>query len=545
MIEVEDAGSPAPGTVPVSSGIPVWLVLGLLVLTLLARVATAREFSWPGLMDPGYYRDVAHHLNAGEGLTTCVLWNFNHLPADVVHPACDYWGPVVPVLLATAFGIGGESLESGQAVSILFSLVLVLQALSLAWRLGLAPELAAAAALILTFSLQLNYFGVTFDTPTPFAVFANGCLFAQALALTRDSRYLFVAAPFGVLAQLTRADGLLLPVMTLVWGLWLAVRRRAGAAAFLMLVLLHLVLIAPWMYRNMVDFGRPFPSSVVQAVAMRDYSDLFKVGERPSLGEYLAQGPVKILGDKASVLVANLGTLTMAECVFLIWLLPFMLRALWRDPFHRPFLLYALGLLASLSLVFSFQSVNGSLIHSMPALYPYLACVAVAGGRELVTRVAGDLRIGRRVAFLLPWLYVLYTALFWGGSLVGNPDLGQPARDARAVGAALESWYAREAGEGIRLMSNDSLDMAVWLPAPVVQVPRDEGLSTTFGLAHRYKLSYLLEVDNPVCQYRPFTEKEYVEGEDRLVLEEEIPVVTKVLGITKVRVYRFVLATKP
>lgn len=519
------------------------VVLSLLVLTFVVRCISAYFYSWPGIQDALYYKDVADHLVAGEGLTTRVLWNFDRIPESLVHPACAYWGPVVPCIIWSGYLIGGHHLEAAQGVMIFFGLVLLLQTLSLARRITESVELATAAGCLIAFNFQLNFFGVTTDTPIAFAVFANGCLLAQAIAICKKPHYLFLAAPFGVLSMLTRADGVVLPVLTFVWGLLLVFRHRISVSAFLGLILFHLLILAPWWARNAVTFGTPFPTAVTRSIAIREYSDLFRVHEQPSMDTFLAQGWRVIAHQKLRAFIDNLSTLVFGSQALLVLTLVVVIGPFLNDRLLWPYLLYFVLLFLTLSLLFSFQSQNGSLLHSLPALFPCFSVLAVTGVRRFFDRRAEGSLPGRNrrlfgiLSRIGPWLLVLYSGLMWAGSV---RNLGRPAAQAEGIKSTLTTWFDSEGStRGLSLMSNDSLDMLAFLPYPVVQVPRDSGLDVIFEIARKYFVSYLVIIENQSLMVRPWDKPVYESSAGRLEFAANLDVDADTLGIHGIRIYRF------
>jgi hypothetical protein len=515
----------------------------VLTAALAVRVALARHIAHPGLGDANYYQDVALACARGEGLTSRCLWNLTWLPPDLVHPACRYWGPGVPLILAAAYRVLGPDVRAGQAAMMLLALALTATGLAVARRLGLAPARQVAAGFLLAFHTQLAYFSVTLDTPIPFAVFANLCLLPLGLAHAGWAPGFALAVPGALAAQLTRADGVLLPLVVLGFAA-LAVRRGALTGRGLVLVLgLYLAGWVPWLARNQVVFGTPFPSSVADAVALGEYSDLFRVHARPSLAAYLEQGVARIAKDKLAGVAATVETVGLGENKLILAFFPFALISLARQPVAAPYIVYLAALLVAMSVAFNLQSRSGSLLHSLPALFPFLFAGSLAG----LERVCGwfPRRTGRALAVAGPWLLVLYSALLLAGGLLGSGGVPALGRDARELSGALGRWWRTPGvgGPDVRLMSNDSLDLVGMLPdpVPVVQEPRDPGDAVVFDVAQRYGVRYLVHFVFAGGRYtvRAWDRERHEHAGVVLRRVAELPVLCPTTRLVGVRILRF------
>lgn len=502
----------------------------VLALTLAVRVVIALVITSPGIGDPGYYDDVARAIGRGEGVVSRCLWNLLHLPRELPMPGCGYWGPGVPAIAGSAYALAGPDLRAAQAAMILVSLALSAVALALARCLVEGVAAQSMVGVLIAFHLQIAYFSVTVDTPVPFALFANLCLLPLGLAHAGWAPGFVLAVPGAVAAQLTRADGLLLPLTVFAFAAVACVRRRIGARTLIAAAALYALLIAPWLSRNVQAFGTPFPSSVVEGIALSEYSDLFKVHTRPTLARFLAGGPVKILRERSAVLFHNLETIAFAENKFLFALALIALPSLWRMPLVLPYLVYFAALFLAMSFAFAYQSRSGSLLHSVPALFPLFVAAAVRGAQVGVERVSAwpkgpQRRLARTALAISPALVALYSALQVLPSVLSGGPLARTYGQFADARASLRVWWDQPGvgGPDVRVMSNDSLDIVTMLGCPVVQEPRDPGLDTVFELAARYRLRYLIVVRAQRWSVRAWDQPRYEHTAGALVRVAQRP----------------------
>ena len=190
--------------------------------------------------------------------------------------------------------------------------------------------------------------------------------------------WLVASGALAGLATLARVDGLLLRSRrrppggsvrrgAVVWG---GVPRRGWAPS--------LVVLAPWLLRDLAVFGAPFPSAGGHTLWITTYNEQFSIGADPSLASYLAWGPPNIVGSK----LAAWGELAGPHAVLLggLFILPSP-GGLWSERRRRelaPFIVYFAVMFVAMGLVFTFHAPKGAFYHSAPAV---AAVRPAAGGR--------------------------------------------------------------------------------------------------------------------------------------------------------------------
>lgn len=522
---------------------PAALVAALFV-TLVVRLIAMRAVDAAGVGDPNYYNDVAEALARGDGLTSRCAWNLLALTPTLPGPACAYWGPGVPAVVGAAYAVFGIAIPVAQGAMIAMSLALVVLALMLTARLTERGTSPLAVGLLLAFHLQLTYFGVTVDTPVVFAVAVNACLLPLALGHAGWTPGFALAVPGALAAQLTRADGLLLPALVLGFAALAVWRGRLARGAFVLVLLLYLAGWGGWLARNARAFGTPFPSKMSEGLFLEDYTDLFRITRRPSFERFAALGARRILADKASALVDNLKTLVFGENKLIVALAALSLPALWRNPIAIPYLAYLVSLTLAMTLAFNHQSKFGSFLHSLPSLFPFLAAASLLGVERGLARIAtwtpGRHRfLARTTLTLAPWLVIMFAALTTLPAVLAREGFGRPFGELKQTRANLQAWWQQNGGPDVRLMSNDSLDLTGLLPAPVVQEPRDPGLEPVFELARRYRLKYLVIFRAPRYTTRPWDQPRYEAAGASLTRVAELPAQLSELDLNGIAIFEF------
>jgi hypothetical protein len=366
------------------------LAAGLYGLALVVRLALAWPVTGPSYFDAAYYQNAAERLVAGHGLTDQVLWNYLDAPAGLPRPSHLYWPPLNTWLAALGLLVNGW--RGVQAVYSATSALLVPLAAHLAWSLGGRRDYAIVTGLLALFSGHYTgYWGSAPDSFAPFALAVAGAILAAA-----DGRWLLAGVASG-LAALTRADGLLIG---LVVGGWAVYRRNWRGAG--LLTAAGLVALLPWWLRNGLVAGTLFPGHGLKTLWLRDYEELFYLGQELSPQRYLAWGLGPLLASKLQAGWFNAYIIAGGPWP---WLSPLALLGAWVKRGDRRVRLafsYGLTLWLVMTLGFTFPAQHGSTFHSASALVVWQAACIPAG----IAVVVGWLKRWLR------WDAVRYTRYF-------------------------------------------------------------------------------------------------------------------------------------
>ena len=164
------------------------------------------------------------------------------------------------------------------------------------------------------------------------------------------------------LAALTRADGLLIALALGTAALWR--RNWRGVVAVSIGCLLTL---APWWARNWLVAGTPFPGGGLKTLWLRDYEELFYLGQELTVSRYLAWGLCPLLASKLRAAWYNLYVM-LGPWPYLAPLAVLGAWQGWHDRRFRLGLAYGLALWLALTLGFTFPAQHGSTFHSASAL---------------------------------------------------------------------------------------------------------------------------------------------------------------------------------
>jgi hypothetical protein len=208
----------------------------------------------------------------------------------------------------------------------------------------------------------------------------------RAVRAPRPGPWLVAAGALAGLATLARIDGVLLTLAVATawfvrrgWTPWRsAVTGGAtvpwGAAS----AAAYLVVLAPWLLRNLSVFGAPLPSTGGHTLWIRSYNEQFSIGHEVSLATYLDWGWWNILLSKLASwweLIGRTGVLLGGTFIV------FFVAGLWmfrRRAELAPFIVYFAAMFFVMGAIFTFHAPKGAFYHSAPAWLPWAFGIAAA-----------------------------------------------------------------------------------------------------------------------------------------------------------------------
>jgi len=461
-----------------------FLLFALVVSIILTRGVVSR----PNYTDAYYYFNAANRLASGDGLTDAYLWTYIGAPDYLPAPSHLYWMPLTSLIAGFGMWVM-NSPGSYAAAQWPFTLMFVGVGLMGYWlgrRLGGKSRHAWIAGILTLFSgFYSRFWGMT-DTFTSYALVGGLCLLFLGLAVecerVKGSLVLWgIAGLFAGLGHLTRADGLLLIIVGLLFALVIPKRR---IIAILVLCAGYLLVMMPWFVRNLSEIGTILPVGGTQAAWYTDYNDLFNYPPGAEPGDLFSDGLTTFIESRWLALTNNFGTFLAVEGM--IVLAPLMLIGLWKRRKNRflwPFTLYAIGLHLAMTVVFPFPGFRGGLFHSAAALVPFWAALGVVGLDDTVDWIAKRRRKWQpRTA---KWVFstgLVVLAVVLTFSIAGQ---NQVATDVPSLYTRLQDVLP----PGSRVMINDPAQLYYFIEIGGVVIPNARvdvlpEIATTYEITH-------------------------------------------------------------
>ncbi|MDO9130097.1 MAG: hypothetical protein Q7U34_09550 [Anaerolineales bacterium] len=402
-------------------------VLLLFLLGLSACLFTAAFQPAPGYMDADYYYAGGLQLAAGRGFTEPYLWNYLDDPAGLPHPSHAYWMPLASILAALVPALSGHLTWFAARLPFILAAALIPPLTSaLAFSITSRRDLAIISGLLAVFSGYYAPFLPLTDTFSLYMLF--GALFFLIVNRKSSIANSFLLGLLAGLMHLSRADG----ILWLLLALLAVIFSRPSLFTFYFLritlcILAYLIIISPWLVRNLVVFGFPLAPGGSRALWLTGYNQLFAYpASQLTFAAWWQSGLAEILKARLWALGLNLESAFAVQGN--IFLLPFILIGLWqirRDGRVRLAVL-AWGLtLAVMTLVFPFAGARGGFFHSGAALQPFWWAVAPLGLERVVAwgaRRRGWPEIQAFTVFSagLVGIAALLTALIVQGRVIGQ-----------------------------------------------------------------------------------------------------------------------------
>ena len=471
----------------------------------------------PGYMDADYYLAGGISLSKGLGFNEYILWNYLDDPSGIPHPSHAYWMPLASMLSAMGMVITGvTNFSSGRTLFILIVSAIAPLTARLSYSIYRLREYALLAGIFAAIpAFYLAYLGTT-DTFGLYMVL--GCLWlliAGDPGLSENLKLSLLGLVSGLM-HLGRADGV---VWLFLGFLYLVIGKSKGKfsvdlratlsarAAFAAAALVggYLVIMGPWMLRNLSAFGSLLSPAGLSTLWLVHYDDLYAYpGDQITFARWLASGAAAILRARWNALSINLQTAFAVQGA--IFLTPLIIAGLWKARQHRAViigLLYWLITLFIMTGIFPEVGWRGGFFHSGAAIQPLFWAAAPAGLAEFV-------RLGVQIR---RWNWKQAWSFFRAGSilLLAILTLITAGRRLSEFGATSDGWdqSARNyteieaeldrigAAESDIVMVNNPPGYYVATGRPAISIP-DGGVSTTLAVAERYGGKYLiLEPNHP------------------------------------------------
>ena len=492
--------------------IPACDFLILLGISLIWQIATAILVSQPGYIDAAYYFDVAKNLATGHGFTEDFIVTYITPTTSVIHPSNLYWMPLTSIIIAPFLALFGVSWRIAQIPIVLLSASLPLLVYWISWDIFRSRRYAFAIGLLALLGTSTDSFYLL--TTDSFALYG----WLSLLALVgmyrgwRGHPWQFALAGIAIgLAHLARPDGVLLLIVG--WLIWLCSQRKSTGwkssyttelhpipwQALLGMCGFYLLTMVPWFLRNIALVGSPLPSWGATTIWFTSYSEFFTFHQAISAQTYLSWGWHNILISKLLGLGENY--LILNQLVYVPFV--FVICGMWIERKRAellPFLSYLLIVYSILSLVFTFPSVHGSLIHSTVGLLPFLYGWGLIGIDTTIAYIVKWLgkekELARKAQSLVIIAIIGFSAILSGKNIFDthatwNQDYLLYQKVGRIVAKDYKEHRDSHRPTQLVVMVNDSADYyyathqhAVLLPGP--------GLATALVAAQIYSVSYML-----------------------------------------------------
>ena len=495
----------------------------LYLLSLLIYGGMAIFQAAPGYMDADYYYAGGFQIAKGDGLWEPFLWNYLDDPQGLPHPANAYWMPLASWV--AAFGMvltGSQAFSSAQIGMVLLAAGIPPLTMLLARKITnrskdalLAGGLALFSGFYFPYLTTTDTFGIYMLLGTLFLLLMGpgGASFSQ--------RFYPIARPLGLgvlagLMHLSRADGLIWLATGILVGMFMILKwrpdrvKRSPVSALIVWLLVclagYLVVMGPWMIRNLAVFGTLLGPGGARALWITRYDELYIYpASLLTFQRWLQMGPGPIVAAIWRAMLDNIQTVFAVQGQ--IFLGPLVLLGAWnlrRDLRVSTGLVAWLLTVAAMTFVFPYQGARGGLFHSGSAVQPLFWALAPVGLRIVVAwvgRIWGwNLPQALRVfQFGLIGLAVLLTGLLVSGKVVGT-DLQDIAwnrglESYTRLEFELQNWGA---GSGDIVMVNNAPGFFIATGRWAISVP-DGPVSTALKVAQRYHACYLLlESNHPV-----------------------------------------------
>jgi len=472
---------------------------------LVLRAVAALLVPWAPYLDSSYYTVVAENLATGNGFNVPVIWAYLDVGAEIPAnaslpiPSNAHWPPLGPLVAAAGMAILGPTWDAGQIPMVLVSTAIPPLTYLVGLELFRSRRIAIGAAVLALFPGPLFILYPSIDNFALIGLFGTLVLYAsmRAIRSERPGWWLVLAGAAAGGAALTRIDGVLLTVAPATawligrgWAPWQQMGGRpswgagfASAAAFLLVV-------SPWLLRNMAVFGAAMPSTGGHTLWITSYNEQFSIGHEISLATFLDFGWANIIGSKLETWAIVAGRTLVLMGGFLI--LPFVggMWAFRRQPELAPFIVYFGLVFFLMGALFTFHAPQSAWYHSAPAWLAFAYPVALAGIAPTFTWLGRTWRFLQRPqthAFLagVGLIAAVILSVFGSANLYGRWER-QRALDETAANFFIDRGVTDEV-----VMHRDAAALHLISGNPAIAIPYDP-YPVVEEAARAYKAQWLV-----------------------------------------------------
>lgn len=474
-----------------------WVLLSFLLLGFFVTWLTARFQHAPGYMDAEYYYIGGLRLAEGDGFSEEILWNYLDDPQGLPHPSHGYWMPLTSLVAALGMTFSGSRTFVGtQWIFLLLAAFIPPLTAYLAFLLTARKNLAILSGLLAVFP---GFYLVYLPTSDSFGI----CMLLGGLfLLAAGSAHRFAPLAMGLsagLLHLSRADGILWLFVALIFVALQRKEQDGWLARFGMCLAGYLIVMAPWMLRNLRVFGSLLSAGGGRSLWITQYDEMFIYQASLLTAErWLQSGLGALLSARGWALGLNLQTALAVQAE--IFLTPLILVGMWRLRGNRRVQAGALAwafILAAMTIVFPYQGARGGFFHSGATIQPLLWAVAPSGLEAFIEwggrRRGWDISQAQRVfGVALVLMAIVLTIALTFRRLAGGEfsERAWNANHQRYSQVELE-LQRRGVDPQAVIMTNNAPGYYAAARRPAISIPYGD-LRTLLEVAERYQARILL-----------------------------------------------------
>jgi hypothetical protein len=483
----------------------------LYAVALFARLVAISLVHFPLTEGSAYYTAVARNVATGRGFVVDSIWSYATPPLTLPRPAFELWQPLASALAALPMPILGTGFGSAQLAFALAGALLAplawLVARDAAARLDIPAErrawVAAAAGVLVAAGGPFVLATTLPDSTLPFTILAVAACVALPRALNGDRRFVVTLGVLLGLAYLTRMEAMYLGIVFAVFAWHTGLRGRRLTAVIGAVAGIGALVAIPWWLRNVAVFGTPAPGQITDNALITANQQIFDYGSRPTLADFLAQGPLTIAANVAQALwhdffdvllvPGNVVAVAALVAIAVGWRRRGTLRG-------SPLLaLLAYGALAYVvtSVVFPVATLWGTFEHASGPLMVAFAVVAAIGGDAFVARVRQWRSWPRPNAGMAPAaLAAVVVAMTLLQVTLAGAQAATRQHQIAAVAATLSDNGFATAGTA-PVITDRPLWLADALGTPTLVMPQN-GAASVAAVARAFGAQYVVIVDGPL-----------------------------------------------
>jgi hypothetical protein len=488
--------------------------VGLYVFALTVRLWAVGLIHFPMTEGSAYYVAVARNLVSGRGLVVDSIWSYATPPLVLPRPAFELWQPIATLMAALPMSVLPPDFMTAQLGFALAGSLLA----PLAWlvardtsrRMDL-PERRAwfvalgAGALVAVVGPFLFATAMP-DSTLPFAVLIVSACLVMPRALAGSRVALIGVGVLLGLAYLTRLEAVWFGVGFVALLVGQKVGWRVAVARSAVVAGSAIAVELPWLLRQWMTFGTPFPGQVADNVFFTRNEQVFSYVDRPTFDAWLAQGFGVLIGKVATALWHDLVNVLIVPAtpvavvgLVTIGLVVTFRRAKWMNIGSGAVAALLVGgaiTYLATSVLFPVATLWGTFEHAAGPVLVGLAVAAVLGSDAFVAWLVKRRNWQRQNAWMAPAALIALTVPLTLFQI--RSASRQAAEEQAAIAAVASSVPSVLAAANVSPSTPIITDRPIWLADAVgrstLALP-DEPTSSVLALARRFGAEAVVVVE--------------------------------------------------
>jgi len=459
-------------------------------------------------MDAEYYYLGGKYLSQNQ-INAAFVWNYLDNPQGLPYPLFSYWMPFASLLTYLPLAISNsDSFQVSRIIFWLLSSLMVPGLIFITHKITKNQYIAVISGVFALFNgFYFKYITIT-ETITPYLILGGLFFYLSYLLLEKEVKpiFLFLLGIVAGLLQLTRVDGNLFFVFSVILILFLFFKKKSNAnqkkfsfvSQLLFVFAGYFIPLVPYYVFMVSHFGSISSPVGIKALWTNVYDDTYLYPASQLTFQYwLSDGVLNKLSNIWEALKLNAGTFAAVQLN--IFGIPLFLLGVWknRKKYWVLYFLFAfICVFLLMTIVFPFAGSRGGFLHSGAAFQLFFWIFMAEGFYEFLLFGINHRgwKIERAKKMFTPALVLfsmLFTFILYAKDVIGDVPGFSWNADYVMYEAINEILYGAESNDDAVVMINNPVGFHYLTGHPGIAIPNAEEEDLK-NLIEQFNVKYLV-----------------------------------------------------